>query len=54
MNNFSRVMNYIRTKISFALLKIVLISVTGVSGVRRKNNALTSISDIAFNLIPIE
>ena len=54
MNNFSHVMNYIRTKISFALLKSVLISVTGVRGVSRRNNTLTPISDIAFNLIPVE
>ena len=50
-DDYAAVANYIRTKIRFALLKSVLISLRGVRGKQRKDAALpTSAGD--FGLIP--
>ena len=45
-------MAYIRTKISFALLKSVLIAIHGIRGKQTKKN--TPISEVSFGLIPSE
>ena len=52
---YSDVMNYIRTRISFAMLKAVLVSIHGVRGKKddQKNNMKT-VGDVAFGLIPSE
>ena len=46
--NYAHVMNYIRTRLRFSLLKSVL---TAVRGVRGKNRSAAPISTISFNLI---
>ena len=48
----SLVLAYIRTKLSFALLKSVLIAIHGIRGKQMKKN--TPISELAFGLIPSE
>jgi hypothetical protein len=50
--NLPHVMSYIRTKISFALLKAVLVSIHGVRGKQTRN--YTPVKDISFGLIPTE
>ena len=47
---YSDVMNYIRTRLRFSLLKSTLIAVRGVRG-RQKKEHTTPISDISFNLL---
>ena len=49
--SYSDVMNYIRTRIRFSLLKCTLIAVRGERGQRRREDD-TSISDLSLNLIP--
>ncbi len=53
--NYSHVINYIRTRISFALLKAILVS---IHGVRSKNGkyqkGVKNVGDVAFGLIPSE
>ena len=46
----SDVMNFIRTRIRFALLKSTLIAVRGVRGKSRRGNS--SIGDTSLNLVP--
>ena len=50
-DDYSAVANYIRTKIRFALLKSVLISLRGVRG-KQKKDSTTPTSAVAFGLIP--
>ena len=50
-DDYAAVANYIRTKIRFALLKSVLISLRGVRGKQRKDAALPT-SAVDFGLIP--
>jgi len=47
---YSDVMNYIRTRLRFCLLKSTLMAVRGVRG-RQKKEYTTPISEISFNLI---
>ena len=49
--SYSDVMNYIRTRIRFSLLKCTLIAVRGERGRRRRGDD-TSLSDLSLNLIP--
>ena len=49
--DYSAVANYIRTKIRFALLKSVLISLRGVRGKQKKDSTMPT-SAVAFGLIP--
>ena len=49
--SYSHVMNFIRTKIRFSLLKSILVAVRGVRGKSRKTNGY-QISDVSFNIIP--
>ena len=46
---YSHVMNYVRTKIRFSILKSTLVAVRGVRGKQRRD---PPISDISMNLIP--
>ena len=46
------VANYIRTKIRFALLKSVLLSLRGVRGKQQKEDSMMATSAVAFVLIP--
>ena len=50
---YGHVMNYIRTRISFALLKSILVSLRGVRG-REKYRDTRNRSQVSFNLIPGE
>ena len=49
---YSNVMNHIRTRLRFALLKSVIIAVRGYRGISREH--LKRIDEIDFNLIPQE
>ena len=49
---YSHVMGYICTRIRFALLKSVLISIRGVRG--KESNNEVNISQVSFNMIPGE
>ena len=44
--------NYIRTKIRFALLKSVLVSLRGVRGRQQKEDSMIATSAVAFGLVP--
>lgn len=48
--SYADVLNYIRTRLRFSLLKRVLIAIRGFRGKRFKENT-TSISSLSFNLI---
>ena len=48
---YGQVMNYIRTRLSFALLKSILVSLRGVRE-KEKYHATRNISKVSFNLIP--
>ena len=50
---YSHVVNYIRTRLRFCLLKSVLTSVRGVRG-KSKNENITPISNLSFNLIQFD
>ncbi len=53
--SYSNVINYIRTRISFAMLKAILVSIHGVrskNGDTQKN--IRKVADVAFGLIPSE
>ena len=50
-DDYSAVANYIRTKIRFALLRSVLISLRGVRG-KQKKDSTTPTSAVACGLIP--
>ena len=49
---YSKVMNHVRTRLRFALLKSVLVAVRGYRGTERGGEI--DISEIDFNLIPEE
>ena len=49
-DDYSAVANYIRTKIRFALLRSVLISLRGVRGRQKKDSTMPT-SAVAFSLI---
>ena len=51
---FSDVINYIRTRISFAMLKAVLVSIHGVRGKKEKQPHIKNVSDVEFGLVPSE
>ena len=51
--NYSHVVNYLRTRLRFCLLKSVLTSIRGVRGKWGKEN-ITPISSLSFNLIQFE
>ena len=50
-DEYSAVVNYIRTKIRFALLKSVIISLRGVRGKQKKDSTMST-SPVAYGLIP--
>ena len=49
--NYSDVINYMRTRLNFALLKSVLISVRGSKG-KMQRAPETPVSCVSFNMIP--
>ena len=52
---YSKVLSYIRTRISFAMLKSILVSIHGVLGKHeKKDNRIRNASEVAFGLIPVE
>ena len=53
--NYGHVINYIRTKVSFAMLKSILVSIHGVRGKNEKEQkSMKNIADVSFGLIPSE
>ena len=52
---YSKVLSYIRTRISFAMLKSILVSIHGVRDKKENKEYETkTASDVAFGLIPVE
>ena len=51
--SYSHVVDYIRTRLRFCLLKCVLTSLRGVRGKRIKEN-VTPVSNLSFNLIQFD
>ena len=53
---YSKVLNYIRTRISFAMLKSILVSIHGVREKysERTDHEIKRASEVAFGLIPFE
>ena len=51
--SYSHVVNYIRTRLRFCLLKSVLTSIRGVRGKSRNEN-ITPVSNLCFNLIQFD
>ena len=52
---YSDVINYIRTRISFAMLKAVLLSIHGIRGKKDdQTKSMKTAGDVAFGLIPSE
>ena len=52
---YSKVLSYIRTRISFTMLKSILVSIHGVRDKKgRKDERTKTASDVAFGLIPDE
>ena len=49
---YSDVVNHIRTRIRFSLLKSVLVAVRGERGRRRRQSFVPPIADLSLNLIP--
>ena len=49
---YSHVVNHIRTRIRFALLRCTLIAIRGERGKRRRRDTDAPLSEISFNLIP--
>ena len=49
---YSDVMNHIRTKLRFSLLKSILVAVRGVRGRGMREDAEVPISDLSLNIIP--
>ena len=49
---YSDVMNYIRTKLRFSLLKSILVAIRGVRGRGMREDAEVPISDLSLNIIP--
>ena len=50
---YSHIVNYVRTRLRFCLLKSVLISLRGVRGKTRKER-ITPVSNLSFNLIQFD
>ena len=50
-DSYSDVVNYIRTRIRFSLLRSILVAIRGERGKRRKLQC-TEVSDLSLNLIP--
>ena len=50
---YSHVVNYVRTRLRFCLLKSILLSLRGVRGKKMKEN-ITPISNLSFNLIQFD
>ena len=48
---YSHVMNHLRTRIRFSLLKSTLLAIRGERG-RSKNRKENAISDLSFNMVP--
>ena len=48
--DYSKVMNHIRTRLRFTLLKSVLIGIRGERGKSRKS--IVNITEISFNTVP--
>ena len=48
---YSHVMNHLRTRIRFSLLKSTLLAIRGERG-RSKNRKENTISDLSFNMVP--
>ena len=52
---YSHVLNYIRTRISFSMLKSVLVSIHGVREKQGRHvHGTKNVSEVAFGLIPTE
>ena len=51
---YSNVINYIRTRVSFSMLKAILVSLHGVRGKKEKYQQSKNVSDVEFGLIPNE
>ena len=49
--NYPDIMNYMRTRIRFALLKSTLVAVRGERG-RRRRTVDTPVTDLSLNLVP--
>ncbi len=49
---YSDVINHIRTRLRFALLKSILVSVRGARGKRPRHTEEDNLCNISFNLIP--
>ena len=49
---YSHVVNHIRTKIRFALLRCTLVAVRGERGRSRRRETEQNLSEVSFNLIP--
>ena len=48
---YANVMQHLRTKVRFALLKTILIAVRGVRGKSQRQRTMP-LADVSFNLIP--
>ena len=52
---YSKVLSYIRTRISFSMLKSILVSIHGVRDQKeRRGDRIKNVSEVAFGLIPSE
>ena len=49
---YSDVVNHIRTRLRFALLRGILVAIRGQRGRRRRSDTNDSIAEVSFNLIP--
>ena len=54
--SYSHVINYIRTRLSFAMLKAIAVSIHGLRGRKEKRSSdeTTFVNDVQFGLIPSE
>ncbi len=52
--SYSHVISYIRTRISFAMLKAILVSIHGVRSKKGDSQNIRNVADVAFGLIPSE
>ena len=51
--SYTDVISYIRTKICFAMLKSILLSIHGVRS-KQEKSVIKNVADVAFGLIPKE
>ena len=51
---YSCIVNYIRTRLSYCLMKSIVLSLRGVSGKRNNKENVTSVSNLSFNLIQFD